>query len=68
MLIFIIFNNINGDLKIVAPMNVMVVHSYRAEASVPRLAELNPYVTVKACTESLDEGSKLDFLQDFQAC
>ncbi|KAI0237342.1 Ubiquitin-like modifier-activating enzyme 6 [Lamellibrachia satsuma] len=38
----------------------------RAKASVPRLAELNPYVTVKACTESLDEGSKLDFLQDYQ--
>ncbi|KAK2177102.1 hypothetical protein NP493_617g01041 [Ridgeia piscesae] len=38
----------------------------RAEASVPRLAELNPYVTVKASTETLTEDSQLDFLCDFQ--
>jgi len=47
-------------------MNVVCLFVFRAEASVPRLAELNPYVTVKASTETLTEDSQLDFLCNFQ--
>ncbi|CAH1797332.1 unnamed protein product [Owenia fusiformis] len=38
----------------------------RSDASISSLAELNPYVTVKQCTGSLDENSGLDFLKEFQ--
>ena len=42
------------------------VSPYRAKASLPRLAELNPYVSVKASTQPLDMNSDLAFLRDFQ--
>eukprot|EP00058_Branchiostoma_floridae_P020911 XP_002606401.1 hypothetical protein BRAFLDRAFT_118527 [Branchiostoma floridae] len=38
----------------------------RAEASVGRLAELNPYVTVKASTSPLGEDTDLAFLKEYQ--
>ncbi|XP_066272091.1 ubiquitin-like modifier-activating enzyme 6 [Branchiostoma lanceolatum] len=38
----------------------------RAEASVGRLAELNPYVTVKASSSPLGEDTDLSFLKEYQ--
>ncbi|KAI8478870.1 Ubiquitin-like modifier-activating enzyme 6 [Branchiostoma belcheri] len=38
----------------------------RAEASVGRLAELNPYVTVKASSAPLGEDTDLSFLKEYQ--
>jgi len=38
----------------------------RAEASLHRLAELNPYVTVAASTQPLHSSSDLSFLRAFQ--
>ena len=37
----------------------------RAEASVPRVAELNPYVTVKSSVAPIGEGD-LSFLTEYQ--
>ena len=40
--------------------------SFRAEASLHRVAELNPYVTVTASTQPLHSSSDLSFLRAFQ--
>lgn len=39
---------------------------FRAEASVGRLCELNPYVVVKSSTSELSLDSSLEFLNEFQ--
>ncbi len=38
----------------------------RAEASCARLAELNPYVSVKTLTSPLDETTDLSVLKEYQ--
>ena len=43
-----------------------VVLFFRAEASLHRVAELNPYVTVTASTQPLHSSSDLSFLRAFQ--
>lgn len=37
----------------------------RAEASAPKLSELNPYVDVKTSNKTLEEGN-FNFLKEFQ--
>ena len=45
---------------------IVVCYDTRAAASLKRLAELNPYVTVDTLTQSLDQLDSLDFLHQYQ--
>lgn len=44
----------------------MSVFVYRAEASLPKLAELNPYVTLNHSTSPFNSSSDLSFLSSYQ--
>ena len=39
---------------------------FRAEASAVKLAELNPYVSIKALTSPLDDSTDLQYLTQYQ--
>ena len=47
-------------------LQLFVVCSLRAEATLPRLAELNPYVNVDVSVEPLTPDNDLSFLQKYQ--
>lgn len=47
-------------------MFIYFSHSIRAEASVERLSELNPYVTMKCIKSDIREESDLSFMKQFQ--
>lgn len=59
------------DIKLVFPFFMLAAQAaylffvFRAETSVPRLCELNPYVTINTLTSSLDDSTDLQYLRQF---
>ena len=57
---------VSPDVCIIDCQVLFFFISIRAEASLHRLAELNPYVTVATSTQPLHPSSDLSFLRAFQ--